>query len=199
MDWTRERISPLSHFPVYPVQSSRIPVLSLALQAYNCPRLTSIKNRTAKTYQLLSIQLKFRSNPSLDPITALLCRYGFVAGQRAMLGMSGGRRHAPAMTVSAEATQRQHEESVDEVVARLDNPTNAVVNAFKDSLRLFRDIEACDDPQLKEALTTAMQVRVSTYCTLLLSHDPFFITHLCRLNRLLVFPWLTHTERLLLV
>lgn len=112
-----------------------------------------------------SVQLSVR--PNSNPST-VLCHCVFVAGQRAINPWcSGDRRRAPVMTVSAKTTQVQHNESVDEVMARLENPTNANVDAFKDSLQLCRDIEACDDPQLKEALATAMQVRVSTYCTVL--------------------------------
>lgn len=64
------------------------------------------------------------------------------------------------MTVADPAPQIM--DPVDHVADRLENPMGADVEAFKDSLRLFRDIQACDDPQLKAGLANAMQVRAKS-------------------------------------
>lgn len=70
------------------------------------------------------------------------------------------------MTVAEGAAGAAETKTVDEVVARLENPSQADIGPFKDSLRLFRDIQACDDPLLKEALKISMQVtRVLGCCS----------------------------------
>lgn len=82
-------------------------------------------------------------------------------------------RPPPAVTSAATVPDAI---DVDSAVAALRNPNNADVGAMKNALELYNRIIACEDPQLKEPLQGAMQVRNWETGTVLLSTSSALIS-----------------------